>query len=132
MEKSALVFFCSISTQFTFNVGWVNFLYSIPTKQNALRTERQVQDMYKNNFIAEPIVIGVDHGFSMMKTKNHIFSNGVSKSSGKPPVVENSLYYEGSYYCVGGKRKTVVEDKTATEDFFLLLLVLSVVISITK
>lgn len=88
--------------------------------------------MYKNNFIAEPIVIGVDHGFSMMKTKNHIFSNGVSKSSGKPPVVENSLYYEGSYYCVGGERKTVAEDKTATEDFFLVLLVLSVVISITK
>ena len=24
--------FLSISTQFTFNVGWVDFLYSIPTK----------------------------------------------------------------------------------------------------
>lgn len=123
MDKSALVFFCSISTQFTFNVGWVDFLYPIPTKQNAHRVERQVQDMYENNFTAEPVVIGIDHGFSMMKTKNHIFSNGVSKSSGKPPVVENSLYYEGNYYYVGGERKTVVEDKTATEDFFLLTLV---------
>lgn len=123
MEKSALVFFCSISTQFSFNVDWVDFLYPISTKQNARRAERQVQDMYKNNFTAEPIVIGIDHGFSMIKTKSHIFSNGVNKSSGKPPVVENSLYYEGSYYYVGGERKTVVEDKTATEDFFLLTLV---------
>lgn len=42
---------------------------------------------------------------------------------GKPPVVENSLCYNGSYYCVGGERKTVVTDKTADEDFFLLTLV---------
>ena len=62
--------------------------------------------MYENNFTAEPIVIGIDHGFSVMKTKNHIFSNGVSKSSGKPPVVENSLYYEGS--CKGIKDKRAV------------------------
>ena len=51
-------------------------------------------------------------------TRNHIFSNGVSKCNGK-----NSLYYNGSYYCVGGERKTVITDKTADEDFFLLTLV---------
>lgn len=80
--------------------------------------------MYEDNFTqVKPIVIGIDHGFSMMKTKNHIFSNGISRCNGKPPVVENSLYYEGSYYCVGGERKTVVEDKTTDEDFFLLTLV---------
>lgn len=38
----------------------------------------QVQDMYNNNFTEEPIVIGIDHGFSLIKTRNHIFSNGVS------------------------------------------------------
>ena len=104
--------FCSISTQFTFNVGWVDFLYPIPTKQNARRGERQVQDMYKdNNFTkVKPIVIGIDHGFSMMKTKNYIFCNGVSRCNGKPPVVENSIYYEGSCYCVGGSCKGT-EDK---------------------
>lgn len=79
--------------------------------------------MYKdNNFTANPVVIGIDHGFSLIKSKDHIFSNGVSKCNGKPPVVENSLYYDGSYYCIGGERKTVVEDKTADEDFFLLTL----------
>lgn len=101
----------------------MDFSYPILTKQNAHRAERQVQDMYKdNNFTAEPVVIGLDHGFSLIKSKNHIFSNGVSKCNGKPPVMENSLYYDGSYYCIGGERKTVVEDKTADEDFFLLTL----------
>lgn len=78
--------------------------------------------MYNNNFTEEPIVIGIDHGFSLIKTRNHIFSNGVSRCNGKPPVVENSLCYNGSYYCVGVERKTVVTDKTADEDFFLLTL----------
>ena len=38
-------------------------------------------------------------------------------------MTENSFYYDGSYYCIGGERKTVHEDKTADEDFFLLTLV---------
>ena len=76
----------------------MDFLYPILTNKIAHRAERQVQDMYKdNNFTAEPVVIGIDHGFSLIKSKNHIFSNGVSKCNGKPPVVENSLYYDGSY-----------------------------------
>lgn len=72
----------------------MDFLYPILTKKIAHRAERQVQDMYKdNNFIAEPVVIGIDHGFSLIKSKNHIFSNGVSKCNGKPPVVENNVLY---------------------------------------
>ncbi len=112
----------SIFTQFSVNESWVDFLYPILTKQIAHRAERQVQDMYNNNFTEEPVVIGIDHGFSLIKTRNHIFSNGVSRCNGKPPVVENSLCYNGSYYCVVGERKPVVTDKTADEDFFLLTL----------
>lgn len=73
----------------------------------------------KNNFLEEPVVIGIDHGFSLMKTRNHIFSNGVTKCNGRPPVTENCLYYENSYYVIGGNRKTVVEDKTADEDYLI-------------
>lgn len=76
----------------------------------------------KNNFLEEPIVIGIDHGFSLMKTRNHIFSNGVTKCNGRPPIAENCLYFENNYYVIGGNRKTVVEDKTADEDFFILTL----------
>lgn len=80
--------------------------------------------MYEeNNSQDKPVVIGIDHGFSLMKTKHHIFSNGVVRCNGRPPVVENSFYYDGSYYCIGGARKTVHEDKTEDEDFFLLTLV---------
>lgn len=43
----------------------------------------------------QPVVIGIDHGFSLIKTYHHIMSNGVSRTSGKPPVLENSLYYDG-------------------------------------
>jgi len=80
--------------------------------------------MYEeNNSQDKPVVIGIDHGFSLMKTKQHIFCNGVVRCNGRPPVAENSFYYDGSYYCIGGERKTVHEDKTADEDFFLLTLV---------
>lgn len=79
--------------------------------------------MYNNLLQEEPVVIGIDHGFSLLKSKHHIFSNRITKCSGRPPVVENSFYYDGSYYCIGGERKTVNEDKTSDEDFFLLTLV---------
>ena len=80
--------------------------------------------MYEeNNSQDKPVVIGVDHGFSLMKTKHHIFSDGVVRCNGRPPVVVYSFYYDGSYYCIGGARKTVHEDKTEDEDFFLLTLV---------
>ena len=51
--------------------------------------------MYEDNFAqVKPIGIGIDHKVSILKTQNHIFSNGVSRCSDKPPVVKNSLYYE--------------------------------------
>lgn len=30
----------------------------------------------------QPVVIGIDHGFSLIKTYHHIMSNGVAKTSG--------------------------------------------------
>ena len=77
--------------------------------------------MYEeNNSQDKPVVIGIDHGFSFVKTKHHIFGNGGVRCNGRSPAAENSFYYDGSYYCIGGERKTVHEDKTADEDFFLL------------
>lgn len=62
----------SLFTQFSVNESWVDFLYPILTKQIAHRAERQVQDMYNNNFMEEPIVIGIDHGFSLIKTSTAV------------------------------------------------------------
>ena len=53
--------------------------------------------MYEeNNSQDKPVVIGIDHGFSLMKTQHHIFNNGVVRCNGRPPVAENSFYYDGS------------------------------------
>ena len=45
--------------------------------------------MYEeNNSQDKPVVIGIDHGFSLMKTKHHILGNGVVRCNGRPPVAE--------------------------------------------
>ena len=75
-----------------------------------------------NLVINQPVVIGIDHGFSLIKTYHHIMSNGVARTSGKPPVLENSLHYDGNYYVIGGNRMTVNEDKTENDNYFILTL----------
>jgi len=69
--------------------------------------------MYESSNLVtnQPVVIGIDHGFSLIKSFNHIMSNGISKTNSRPPVLENSLYYDGCYYVVRGNRMTVVNDK---------------------
>jgi len=80
--------------------------------------------MYETSNVGkyQPVVIGIDHGFSLIKTYHHIMSNGVAKTSGRPPVLENSLYYDGNYYVIGGSRMTVNEDKTENDNYFILTL----------
>lgn len=46
----------------------------------------------------------------------------MARTSGRPPVLENSLYYEGNYYVIGGSRMTVNEDKTENDNYFILTL----------
>lgn len=80
--------------------------------------------MYKETMRNEnPVVIGIDHGFSLMKTgAGIIFSNGIVRTEGRPPEIKDSLYYDGSYYSIGGTRMTVNEDKTASDNYFILTL----------
>lgn len=46
------------------------------------------------------LVVGVDHGFSMMKTPHATFENGVEKLGGEATLSNNTLVYEGNYYKV--------------------------------
>ncbi len=78
--------------------------------------------MYDETTMDQKVVIVVEHGFSVNKTKGHIFSNRVTKLNDKPRVIENSLYFEGNHYAVGGKRMSVKKDKTSEEDYFILTL----------
>ena len=43
-------------------------------------------------------VIGIDHGWMMMKTPNYVFRSGIREISKEPPFFHNILEYNGVYY----------------------------------
>ena len=67
-------------------------------------------------------VIGVDHGFSMMKTVSHVFTSGVGEITSEPAIYENLLEYQGRYFRIGGERLTVKSTKVVDENYYILTL----------
>ena len=68
------------------------------------------------------LTIGIDHGYSMMKTANFAFPAGVEAYDYKPYTDKNALEYGGMFYVVGSGRQPLQKDKTATEDYYLMTL----------
>ena len=68
------------------------------------------------------VVIGVDHGWSQMKTAETVFSAGVEEILSEPAFYDDVLEYDGRYYKVGTKRDAVMENKISNEDYYLLTL----------
>lgn len=68
------------------------------------------------------IAIGIDHGWSHIKTRNSCFVSGVGELGEEPMVWENVLEYNGKYYRIGGDRLKVQEDKVCNENYYLLTL----------
>ena len=52
-------------------------------------------------------VIGIDHGWSGMKTVSQVFTTGVKEITTEPAFFNNVVEYNGSYYKVGGRRLEV-------------------------
>ena len=67
-------------------------------------------------------IIGIDHGWSMMKTVSHVFVTGVNEITSTPATFQDTLLYEGKYYKVGCERLEVKNTKTEDESFYLLTL----------
>lgn len=67
-------------------------------------------------------VIGVDHGWSQMKTVNTVFSSGIEQILSEPAFWDDVLEYEGKYYKVGTDREAVMDNKVSNEDYYLLTL----------
>ena len=67
-------------------------------------------------------VIGVDHGWSQMKTVHTIFSAGIEEILSEPAFFDDVLEYENHYYKVGTKRDAVMDNKTVNDDYYLLTL----------
>ena len=58
-------------------------------------------------------VIGIDHGWSMMKTISQVFVTGVKEITTTPALFGDVLEYEGKFYKVGTVRQEV-KDTTAS------------------
>ncbi len=70
-----------------------------------------------NNYI-----IGVDVGYGNTKTKNFIFSSGVTKLSGQPGMNDNVVFYNNNYYSVDCTKTGIQQSKIENENTLILTL----------
>ena len=76
----------------------------------------------KDLYIDGKLVIGVDHGYGNMKTRNTVFKSGVKKYSEDPAIATNVLQLDGMYYVIGESHKVFVANKNADDDYYILTL----------
>ena len=67
-------------------------------------------------------VIGIDHGWSGMKTVSQTFTSGVKEITTEPAFLSNIVEFQGAYYRVGGRRLEVRDLKTTDQNFYILTL----------
>lgn len=67
-------------------------------------------------------VIGIDHGWSNMKTVRSIFTSGVKIITTEPAFFDNVLELHGTYYKVGGSRMEVKDTKVTDDNYYILTL----------
>ncbi|MBQ6043537.1 MAG: S-layer homology domain-containing protein [Clostridia bacterium] len=70
----------------------------------------------------DKVIIGIDHGYGIIKTANHIFNTGVTVSDTEPVFGTNVLFYNGKYYLIGEGHKEYSADKITDEEYFILTL----------
>ena len=52
----------------------------------------------------KPIIIGVDHGFSIMKHTHGVFPKGFKRLEGEATLTNNTLVYDEKTYKIGEGR----------------------------
>ncbi|MDR3344635.1 MAG: ParM/StbA family protein [Oscillospiraceae bacterium] len=68
-------------------------------------------------------LIAVDHGNYAVKTAGgHQFLSGLTEHLAKPPLAEDLIEYDGSYWTLSDSRIAYKRDKTRDEQFFILTL----------
>lgn len=67
-------------------------------------------------------VIGIDHGWSGMKTVHEVFISGCKEISTEPAFTENLLEFGGKYYKIGSRRLEVKDTKVTDENYYMLTL----------
>ncbi|WP_287713794.1 ParM/StbA family protein [Blautia sp.] len=66
------------------------------------------------------MVIGIDHGYYAIKTRQMCFPTGITRYEYEPYTMQNVLQYQGKYYVCGTGRQTLVKDKTKNDNYYLL------------
>ena len=56
-------------------------------------------------------VIGIDHGWSQMKTSNTCFNTSIKELANAPAFHDNVLEYDDRYFAVGEERLEVLDSK---------------------
>ena len=79
-----------------------------------------IQKRSERNMNNKLEVIGIDHGWSMMKTISQVFVTGVKEITTTPALFGDVLEYEGKFYKVGTVRQEVKDTKVEDEQFMML------------
>lgn len=69
------------------------------------------------------IKIGIDNGnYNTKSSERMLYASGFAVSDREFITSDMQLYYEGTYYAIGGKRMNFQQEKTKQDDTFLLTL----------
>ena len=68
------------------------------------------------------MVLGIDHGYGFMKTRDCIFGASVAGFDYQPGLMERVVEYKGKYYAVGNVPDGMASDKTINQDYYILTL----------
>lgn len=68
------------------------------------------------------MLVAIDHGNSAIKTVHHTFVSGLAEHSVRPPMAEEVIEYNGSFWTLSGQRLPYCRDKTRDDRFFILTL----------
>lgn len=81
-----------------------------------------IQKRSERNMNNKLEVIGIDHGWSMMKTISQVFVTGVKEITTTPALFGDVLEYEGKFYKVGTVRQEVRIQRSKMTAFIFSLL----------
>ena len=69
------------------------------------------------------MIIGIDHGYYAIKTRNCSFPAGITDcGSHEPYTRQNVLTFGGGFFVCGSGRQPIQRDKTVNENYYLLTL----------
>ena len=70
----------------------------------------------------DKIIIGIDHGYGIIKTASPCFTTGFTAHDSEPLFTKDMLTYNDKYYLIGEGHKEFLPEKQNDEDYYILTL----------